>query len=95
MQRRFFLFAAPAIVAAPSLMRVSTVANLFLPPKRVLFGTALFAPDDVAGFDATLDAARYMVDILRKAGPGARIVERRFHRHDLDLRLALQVTIEV
>lgn len=28
MKRRFFLFAAPAIVAAPSLMRVSTLAQL-------------------------------------------------------------------
>lgn len=31
MKRRFFLFAAPAIVAAPSLMRVST---LVLPPRK-------------------------------------------------------------
>jgi len=28
MKRRFFLFAAPAIVAAPSLMRVSTAAQM-------------------------------------------------------------------
>lgn len=31
MRRRFFLFAAPAIVAAPSLMRVSTLAQLIVP----------------------------------------------------------------
>lgn len=34
MKRRFFLFAAPAIVAAPSLMRIST---LVLPPPVLSF----------------------------------------------------------
>ncbi len=34
MKRRFFLFAAPAIVAAPSLMRVSTLAQFIMPAPQ-------------------------------------------------------------
>ncbi len=40
MKRRFFLFAAPAIVAAPSLMRVSA---LFAPAQPLIITT--IAPD--------------------------------------------------
>lgn len=48
MKRRFFLLAAPAIVAAPSLMRISTVTNLFIPPKpKVLYANCLFADSDL------------------------------------------------
>ncbi len=49
MKRRFFLFAAPAIVAAPSLMKIST-ALFTVPPDvsawrfDVLYGTKLFQP---------------------------------------------------
>jgi hypothetical protein len=40
MKRRFFLFAAPAIVAAPSLMRVSTLPVLLAPsPMWVSYGS--------------------------------------------------------
>lgn len=34
MKRRFFLFAAPAIVAAPSLMKISALA---MPPPAIYF----------------------------------------------------------
>lgn len=45
--RRFFLLAAPAIVAAPSLMRVST---LFMPPKPITFhGIPLVFDETVIG----------------------------------------------
>lgn len=51
MKRRFFLFAAPAIVAAPSLMRVSTALQLILPEQPAYWRTS-----GVSGLDGLITA---------------------------------------
>jgi hypothetical protein len=68
MKRRFFLFAAPAIVAAPSLMRVSTLpAALSLFPETRIFSAAVdFGPyslltDDIIMKEALLHLENSLV----------------------------------
>jgi hypothetical protein len=59
-KRRFFLFAAPAIVAAPSLMRVSSAAAsaLSLFPETRIFSAAIdFGPHSLLTDDIIMKEA--------------------------------------
>lgn len=92
MKRRFFLFAAPAIVAAPSLMRVST-----LPEQLRGFQSLTLSNGSIIHFDATaihdnkmyfLDMSRLMYadggNLLRRTGLGAMFTDEEYERLVMD-----------